>query len=144
MNPAVILYLIRLISALLLLGFVAVIAWLIYREMRITEQSLREESKPQGQLRVVANEQDKSLVDTVFPLLPVTSIGRANGNTIVLPDGFASGQHALIVRRNGRWWLEDQGSRNGTLLNDVNVSETAVLTTGDLIEIGGTEFRVEL
>lgn len=144
MNPAIILYLIRLISALFLLGFVAIIAWLIYREMRITEQSMSEESKPQGQLRVVANEQDKSLVDTIFPLLPVTSIGRANGNTIVLPDGFASGQHALIVRRNGRWWLEDQGSRNGTLLNDVNVTETAVLTTGDLIEIGGTEFRVEL
>ena len=144
MNPALFLYLIRIITALLLLGFVGAIAWLIYREMQVTEQLLMEQEKPQGQLRVVANQHDQSLIDTIFPLLPVTSIGRANGNTIVLPDGFASGQHALIVYRNGRWWLEDQDSRNGTLLNDVTVKETAVLTTGDLVEIGGTEFRVEL
>lgn len=131
-------------TPLLLLGFVGVIAWLIYKELRVTEQSLAEQEKPQGKLRVVANESEVPTIDVTFPLLPVTSLGRANGNTIVLPDGFASSQHALIFRRNGRWWIEDQGSRNGTLLNDVMVVETAVLTTGDLIEIGGVEFRVEL
>ena len=62
MNPAVVLYLIRLLSALILLGFVAVIAWLIYREMQVTEQALSEKGKFQGQLRVVANEQDVSLI----------------------------------------------------------------------------------
>lgn len=144
MNPAVILYIIRIASALLLLAFVGFIAWLVYREMRITEQSLAQESKPQGNLRVVASGDGEFAANAIIPLQPVTSLGRANGNTIILADGFASGQHALIAYRNGRWWIEDLDSRNGTLLNDVTVTETAVLTTGDIIAIGGSEFRVEI
>ncbi len=144
MNPVIFLYIIRIVSALLLLSFVSVIAWLIYKEMRVTEASLLAAGNPQGQLRVVANEGTLPLVDALFSLSPVTSLGRANGNTIVLPDdGYASGQHALLVWRNGRWWVEDLGSRNGTLLNDVAVVDTAVLSSGDIIAIGGTQFRVE-
>lgn len=144
MNPAIILYLIRIASALLLLAFVGFIAWLVYREMRVTERSLTQDSKPQGNLRVVASSDGELAANAVIPLQPVTSLGRAHGNTIILEDGFASGQHALIAYRNGRWWVEDLGSRNGTLLNDVTVIETAVLTTGDIIAIGGSEFRVEI
>ncbi len=144
MNPAIILYLIRIASALLLLAFVGFIAWLVYREMRVTEHSLVQDSKPQGNLRVIASADGEFAANSVIPLQPVTSLGRANGNTIILADSFASGQHALIVYRNGRWWVEDLESRNGTLLNDVTVTETAVLTTGDIIAIGGSEFRVEI
>ena len=144
MNPAIILYLTRILSAVLLLAFVGFIAWLVYREMRVTEQSLVQDGKPQGNLRVVASADGEFVANSVIPLQPVTSLGRANGNTIILADGFASGQHALIVYRNGRWWVEDLGSRNGTLLNDVTVTETAVLTTGDIIAIGSNEFRVEI
>ena len=144
MDLAIILYLIRILSALLLLAFVGAIAWLVYREMRVTEQSLTQDGKPQGQLRVIANPEGELVINSIIPLLPVTSLGRANGNTIILEDGFSSGQHALITYRNGRWWVEDLGSRNGTLLNDVTVTETAVLTTGDIIAIGGSEFRVEI
>jgi pSer/pThr/pTyr-binding forkhead associated (FHA) protein len=76
--------------------------------------------------------------------MPITSIGRAASNNIVLPDGFASAEHALITRRQGQWWLEDQGSRNGTLLNDVVLEGTAVISSGDLIAVGGTILKLEL
>jgi pSer/pThr/pTyr-binding forkhead associated (FHA) protein len=92
---------------------------------------------------VVANESETPAIDTVFPLLPVTSIGRSAGNTIVLVDGYSSSEHALISRRNGQWYLQDQGSRNGTLLNDVPVADTAVVSAGDIIAIGGTRLKVE-
>nr|MBP6804905.1 FHA domain-containing protein [Chloroflexota bacterium] len=41
-------------------------------------------------------------------------------------------------------WLEDLGSRNGTLLNGAPLVETAVISAGDVITIGGTDLKVEL
>lgn len=143
MNPALILLVLRLISAAALLAFIGVLAWLIYRDLKVAAASLTAEERPSGILRVVANESDIPQIDTTFPLLPVTSVGRGAGNTIVLADGYASSEHALITRRNGQWYLQDQGSRNGTLLNDVPVVDTAVVSAGDIIAIGGTLLKVE-
>jgi len=46
--------------------------------------------------------------------------------------------------RNGQWWIEDRKSRNGTLLNDLPVTEAMVITHGDIIGIGNMKFRLEL
>ncbi len=143
MDLAVLLFVLRLVSALLLAGFVALIAWFIYRDMRLTAASLAAEERPSGVLRVIANESGEVAPDTLFPLLPVTSIGRASSNTIVLSDGFTSSEHALITRRNGQWWLQDQGSRNGTYLNETPVVGTAVISPGDIITVGGTRLKIE-
>ncbi|NJN54259.1 MAG: FHA domain-containing protein [Anaerolineae bacterium] len=143
MELALILFLLRLASALLLLIFVGAIAWLIYRDMRVTALSLAAEERPSGVLRVIANESGEVMPDTLFPLLPMTSIGRASSNTIVLSDGFTSTEHALITRHSGQWWLQDQGSRNGTLLNETPVLGTAVISPGDIITVGGTQLKIE-
>lgn len=143
MDMAVLLLGLRMISALLLVGFVALIAWFIYRDMRLTAASLAAEERPSGVLRVIANESGEVAPDTLFPLLPVTSIGRASSNTIVLSDGFTSSEHVLITRRNGQWWLQDQGSRNGTYLNETPVVGTAVVSPGDIITVGGTRLKIE-
>lgn len=143
MDLAVLLLGLRMISALLLVGFVALIAWFIYRDMRLTAASLAAEERPSGVLRVIANESGEVAPDTLFPLLPVTSIGRASSNTIVLSDGFTSSEHVLITRRNGQWWLQDQGSRNGTYLNETPVVGTAVVSPGDIITVGGTRLKIE-
>jgi hypothetical protein len=143
MNLSIILLILRVLSALLLLGFLGLIAWLIYQDLKVAAATVAFQGHVQGQLRVVANESGNPAVDTMFPLLPVTTIGRAGTNTIVLPDGYASGQHALITRRDGQWWLEDQGSRNGTLLNEIPVQQAAVISAGDVISIGGTQLKIE-
>ena len=144
MTPELILLIFRILSGLLLLGFLGGIAWLIYRDMQVTTAAMAEQERPYGRLRIIANEAQLPAVNTTFPLLPITSIGRAASNTVVLPDGFASAEHALITRREGKWWLEDQGSRNGTLLNDVVLEGTAVISSGDLIAVGGTVLKLEL
>jgi len=77
-------------------------------------------------------------------LRPLTSLGRAPTNTIVLDDTFCSHQHARVLRRDGQWWLEDQNSSNGTRLNGEPISEPVVLSSGDVIGIGQLELRVEL
>lgn len=83
-------------------------------------------------------------VGTQYPLLPLTTLGRAPTNAIVLGDIFCSQEHALIARRGGQWWLEDRRSSNGTRLNGEPVSEPVVLSSGDTIGIGRLTFRVEL
>jgi hypothetical protein len=138
------LLLLRILSAALLLGFLLLIVWLIYRDMQMTAQLLAHQARPYGYLRVIACEDDLPVVDTQFPLLPITTIGRASSSTIVLDNGYVSTEHAIITRRGDQWLLEDMGSRNGTLLNGVALTETAVISVGDVIAVGPTQFKVEL
>lgn len=63
------------------------------------------------------------------------SIGRRPDNHIVLPDTFASGRHAMIGYVNGRYFVEDLKSSNGTVLNGQRISR-APLKNGDVIYIG--------
>jgi pSer/pThr/pTyr-binding forkhead associated (FHA) protein len=74
-------------------------------------------------------------------LRPVTAIGRSSDNHIVIEDPFASTHHAVIVWRDQRWWLEDLESHNGTHLNDIRLTEPAVLNSGDVIRIGEKELN---
>ena len=45
---------------------------------------------------------------------PLTNIGRGPHNDIVIAEESLSGSHAKILRRDGAWWVVDQGSTNGT------------------------------
>jgi pSer/pThr/pTyr-binding forkhead associated (FHA) protein len=143
MNDAGFLFFLRLLSAILLLGFLGVIAWLIYQDLQRTTAITIEGSRVQGHLRVVASESVTAGEGSVFPLLPVTGIGRAEHNTIVLEDAFVSGEHALLSWRDNQWWLEDLQSRNGTLLNDLPITDSTVVSAGDIITIGSVQLKIE-
>ena len=81
--------------------------------------------------------------DQVLPLLSYTTLGRAESNTIVVADPYASAEHAVVAWRGGQWWLEDRDSRNGTLLNNLAIDEPLVIGQGDVIGIGHLQFRFE-
>ena len=72
-----------------------------------------------------------------------TTIGRASSNSIVLPDQNASRSHASVIRRGEEWWVIDEGSTNGTLVNDSLIKERK-LKEGDRIRIGSTEVEFRL
>ena len=65
------------------------------------------------------------------------SIGRAPDNDLQLTPKSVSRRHARLTRRQGRWYLEDRGSRNGTYLNGVRLQPGALqpLRHGDTIAI---------
>jgi len=142
MNQALLLFALRLLSGAILIAFLAVIAWLIYKDLRLSANAAQYQ-RTDGHLRVIDSEIGGLEIDTLIPLYPVTSIGRAQSNTIVIEDSYVSSEHVLITHRGKQWWLEDMGSRNGTLLNDIPLTEPAVLSAGDVIGVGGTRLRVE-
>ncbi len=147
MTPEMVLFLLRLLSAALLLGFFAAVLWFLYRDLQAASTLSAGSLAPRGYLRVVGvadNETGHPALDTSFPLLPVTSIGRHSSNTIVLNDGFISSRHAVLAQRETGWWLEDLGSRNGTLLNGLPLTDGAVVSAGDVITLGSIELRIEL
>jgi len=69
-------------------------------------------------------------------------IGRADGSSVSVSDAKCSRAHAAIAIRQGRIYLKDCGSRNGTYLNGAKVNSTP-LKSGDQIKVGSTQIRVE-
>jgi hypothetical protein len=79
-----------------------------------------------------------------FDLFGGLSIGRSADADVHIEDRYASGLHARIYMRGGRYYVEDMNSTNGTTLNDASLSGEAELVAGDVLRIGDTEFRFEL
>jgi pSer/pThr/pTyr-binding forkhead associated (FHA) protein len=70
------------------------------------------------------------------------TIGRSSSCAIPIPDRFLSRQHAEIVRIDGKWFVADSGSVNGTYLNGNRLTERTLLQPGDRITIGDNEIVV--
>lgn len=171
MSTDVLLLILRGVTSLVLLGFVGAVFWVLWRDYQLA--SAAGEGRRHGRLVVIRAGPDVAtaspidaeapttelpgtaeaveaalrmgeLVGASFPLLPLTSMGRAPTNTVVLNDTFCSQEHALVTRRGGQWWLEDRNSSNGTRLNGLPVTEPVVLSSGDVIGIGRIQLKIEL
>jgi hypothetical protein len=138
MSLPVLLLVLRLVGALLLLAFLGVIVWLIYLDLRNVARVAAAQEKPHGLLRQLDGDAGR-----VFPLAPVTSIGRAPGNSIVLEDDYVSNEHALLMLRGRQWWVEDLNSRNGTLLNGEPLFGATIISAGDVLTIGSSQLKLE-
>ena len=139
----VLLLVLRIALAALLYTFLGAVLVVLWRDLR-QAAAAHGISRPAGQLIVLAAADEGPKVGTAFALLPVTPIGRAPTSVVLVPDGYASAQHALLSWREGQWWLEDLGSRNGTLLNGEPITKAAVVSAGDVITVGRTQLKVEL
>jgi len=70
------------------------------------------------------------------------TVGRAPGCGVSLQDTTVSQLHARVFRRDGRLYVEDLGSTNGTFVNRVPVSAPVPLNRGDRLQVGGTVLEV--
>lgn len=112
--------------------------------------------KPVKKVQTVQTEEEKSYaleVQTTFagsklrpgsivPMRNILTLGRKEGNSIVLADKFVSSNHARVYVKNNIVILEDLNSTNGTFVNDQRVSGKIRVNVNDSIRLGSTVFKV--
>jgi hypothetical protein len=141
----IILFVLRIASGLILVGMLVVLFIVLWRDYRTAAAQATVSRRTYGQLEPLLQIDDMyTPTGETFPLRPLTSMGRSPTNSIVIDDNFASSEHAQISLKDGRWWLEDRNSRNGTLLNNEPITSAIIITDGDIISIGNTHFKLNL
>lgn len=79
------------------------------------------------------------LADQVLQTLTIDKdeikIGRARDNDIVIENLNISRHHVSIRQQNGLYYIKDNSSSNGTLVNGIKVSKTEIID-GDVIGLG--------
>lgn len=92
-------------------------------------------------LEIVQPAQTRLRHGEIIPIRSGITIGREDSNDLVVDEDTVSSRHSRLVMRNGRWWIEDLGSTNGTLVNEAQIGRPKQLGSGDLIQIGRVSIR---
>jgi diguanylate cyclase (GGDEF)-like protein len=72
---------------------------------------------------------------------PATTVGRGSSCDIVVDLENVSRLHCSVQLHAGAAWLRDEGSTNGTFLNNTEITSETRLTSGDLIKVGSAIFK---
>ncbi|MGD9099647.1 MAG: FHA domain-containing protein, partial [Anaerolineae bacterium] len=76
-----------------------------------------------------------------IPLGATVRLGRAADNDIVIGLPQVSSHHAFISATESGHVVADQGSANGTWVNDERIVQPCLLRSGDIIAVGGERFE---
>ncbi|MBI5490340.1 MAG: FHA domain-containing protein [Deltaproteobacteria bacterium] len=108
--------------------------------MLVTSGPPMEAAGPTYQIAIV---DDEGQVTSVPLMRDEFTVGRKEGNVIRLTERNVSRNHARILRENGRFYLNDLGSYNGTRLNGRRIRGKMPLSPGDEIGIGDYTLKIE-
>ncbi len=117
---------------------IAVPARRVRREARRAAKPVKQKRpgrRAPAQLQVVEPAAQKG---RSFALAEELTVGRAAGCQVTLDDTYASQIHARVFNRDGRLFVEDLGSTNGTYLNRKKVSGPMAMKRGDKLQVGNT------
>src|SRR6187431_2308146 len=71
------------------------------------------------------------------------SVGRVQGNDLMLPKGNVSKRHARVLHREGRFIVTDLNSTNGTYVNRRRITQATIIRDGDKVYVGDFVIRIE-
>ena len=106
------------------------------RVTQVVQQTPADDS-PSNDCLVVIYTAEPGLLGKRFVLdKSPTRVGRGADSQIVLEGDSVSRRHAHLERRAGAWYVVDDGSTNGTYVNEEQIAREQLLTNGDRIKIG--------
>ena len=80
-----------------------------------------------------------------FEKIPVlfweNSIGRKKSNDVVVEDAAVSKVHAVLLRRDEGWFINDTESLHGTFVNGRRTEGRTQVYIDDIIRVGNTDFQ---
>lgn len=142
--------LLRLVLLVLQLGFVALLYVVLLRFAGSLLKDLRNAEEVQvasrsgiGRLAVLESPEDEPQAGSTIALGPINSIGRNVNNTVYVEDDFVSATHAMLTFRGRSWFVEDQGSTNGTYVNGHRIDRPVALSFGDELTVGRVRMRLD-
>lgn len=90
---------------------------------------------------VVIYTKEATLLGKRFVLDDTLRIGRGTDNHIILDGDSVSRRHAHFEKRQEDWFAVDDGSTNGTYVNEKQIPEGVLLRNNDRIQVGPTIFK---
>lgn len=69
-------------------------------------------------------------------------LGRGKENDVVLDDGAVSRRHATLWVSQDRCYVRDEGSTNGTFVNEQRITGTHEMRPGDRLRVGAATFHL--
>ncbi len=106
------------------------------RVTQVVQQSPADDS-PSNDCLVVIYTAEPGLLGKRFVLdKSPTRLGRGADSQIVLEGDSVSRRHAHLERRAGAWYVVDDGSTNGTYVNEEQIAREQLLVNGDRIKVG--------
>ena len=140
----------RILLLLLQLGFVALLYLVMLRfagsmlkDLRSAEEAQLASRAGIGRLQVLESPDDEPPTGSTIALGPINSMGRNVNNTIFVEDDFVSSNHAMLTFRGRSWFIEDQGSTNGTYVNGHRIDRPVALSFGDELTVGRVRMRLD-
>lgn len=133
MTPTVLMLILRVLMALALYAFLALILVALWRDLR----SVTDRGTNVPETYLIEEEPSGDSLNTRIGALNL--IGRAVDCTIRLTDETVSAHHARLSYQGKHWWLEDLGSKNGTMVNDFSIEGPIIVTDGDCISLGNVK-----
>jgi hypothetical protein len=141
--------LLRVLFVFLLYFFLFQIVRTIARELRavsIATAGGRVASAPEAPralAQLVVEEAPESGLPpgTAFALRPGAVVGRRPNSDVMLNDTYMSGEHARLTLHEGRWWVADLGSTNGTFVNGTRVDRPTPVPPGAEVRFGRVRMR---
>lgn len=140
MSSAATVLLFRLGVVLVLYLFLFEVVRAVWRELKPAPPRTSASRSP-ANLEIVQPARAPLVAGEVILLRGALTIGREPDNDLVVDEETVSSRHARLLPRDGRWWIEDLGSTNGTLVNDAQVVGSLPLGRGDLIQMGRVRLR---
>jgi len=108
----------------------------------VVQPRVPENGGPRNDCLVVIYTKEATLLGKRFVLdRNPTRAGRGADSHIVLDGDSVSRRHCHFESRNEAWFVVDDGSTNGTYVNDDQISAEHKLDNGDRIKVGPTIFK---